>query len=131
MLNRRVPSRGLIAALIALMVQLAIGAMVSPSGAFGTTASGDSTLAALGAAPICHADSDGSGTPAPAHLPDCLSCPLCVAVHTPFASPPSASVALLAPPAPPSGRPALPPEATAPPAPNWPAVQPRAPPTFS
>lgn len=123
MLNPRVPVRGLVAALLALMVQLALGAAVPNADA--------RTRLTLADAPICHTDDTGGG-PMPAHLPDCLACPLCAAVHA------SAAVVLIpgsqAVPAAwlhPLPRPELPPPATAPPSLDRPPNQPRAPPAHS
>src|SRR3954465_9308958 len=122
MLNPRVPVRGLVAALLALIVQLALGATVPAAQA----------RRAIAEAPICHTDETGGTAPAPAHLPDCLACPFCAAVHA------SATVILpsVSGPAPgarpsPLPRPELPPPATAAPSIAWPPNQPRAPPTYS
>ena len=122
MLNPRVPLRGLLAALLALMVQLALGATVPNAQA----------ALSIAAAPICHSDDGTGNAPAPAHVPDCLVCPLCAAVHASAAivlppvsdAVPFARLCLLP-------RPELPPPATAPPSVDWPPNQPRAPPAFS
>ena len=119
MLNRRFHLPGLFAVLLALMAQLAAGASVP-------------RIDPLTGAALCHA-ADPGGTPAkpPSHPPDCPICPLCVALHVASAAllpmidslpPPTLAVV---------GKTALPPPATAPPAPLRPASQPRAPPTFS
>jgi hypothetical protein len=103
MVNRRVSLHGLLAVLLALMVQLGVGASVPRP-----------DPVALLNGTICHADDDAGGAPAsPApHTADCLVCPLCVAVHAP-------SVALVAA------------SQVSPPAPRRPPSQPRAPPLFS
>jgi hypothetical protein len=125
MLNRRLPLHGLLAVLLALMVQLGTGARVPRA---------DPLAIASDVSDICHA-TDGSGgppsAPAPAHPADCAVCPLCVALHTP-------AMALIVPvssvPAPQIVtvlRGELPPPSTAPPANRHPPSQPRAPPLTS
>jgi hypothetical protein len=124
MSNRLVPVPGLVAALLALMIQLGIGARVPRL---------DLLLQIAEAETLCHG-SDGAGgphVPAPMHPLDCLVCPLCLALHappaTPVSDPPvftrSAGAAVI--------RPELPPPSTAPPGPQRPPSQPRAPPIAS
>ena len=57
---------GRVLALLALVVQLAAGALVP-------------AVQAAGPIPICHTGDDTSGpaTPAPTHPPGCLLCPVC------------------------------------------------------
>ena len=112
----RFPRLGLLAALFALAVQLAVGATVPfpPSGS--------------GHAAICHAGEPGEPPNGPAHhMPDCALCPLCVALHHP-APLPGAPPAMPAPRllAFPFVRPT--PPATGPPSPAILAAQPRGPP---
>ena len=112
---------GRVLALLALVVQLAAGALVP-------------AVQAAGPIPICHTGDDTSGpaTPAPAHPPGCLLCPGCP-TH-------AASVSLLTPgaitvPAPNAvvlggtGRFIL--TTTAIPPPPRPAAYPRAPPSLA
>src|SRR4051794_36356109 len=116
MLNPRLPMRGLVAALLALMVQLALGAIVPNAEA----------RQALGEAPICHTDDSGGTVPSsPAPLPDCRAGPLCAPVHaSATAVLPMAADATPAPHLYPLARPELPPPATAPPSVDWPPNQP-------
>jgi Protein of unknown function (DUF2946) len=124
MLNRRVPLRGLLAALFALIVQLALGATVPSAGA-------QAGMAIL-EAPICHTDDSGSGGSAPAHVPDCLVCPLCAGVQASIVGILPVGVAVVTAAWLPSlARPELPPPAIAPPSIDWPPNQPRAPPAQS
>jgi hypothetical protein len=58
---------GLLLALLALVCQLAVGAVVPPASA--------------ATVPICHAP--GSAVPPVGHAPDCALCPLCVALAMP------------------------------------------------
>jgi len=123
MLSRRFHVHGLFALLLALMVQLAVGASVPRL---------DPMVVITGAAALCHATDDTGGTPnrSPSHPPDCLVCPLCVALHA-QAIPLIADAAVPAPPTIPAERRAeLPPPSTAPPAPHRPPSQPRAPPAY-
>ena len=123
MLNRRLTWYGLLAVLLALMVQLGLGASAPRA----------DLVVIAGVESICHADEDSDGipTPAPRHSPDCLICPLCLVLHNPAAPLVALGPAL----APPGGvvvhRGELPPPSTAPPAPHRPPSQPRAPPTAS
>ena len=124
MSNRRIPFHGLLAALLALMAQLGIGASVPRI---------DPLAQLIGAEVLCHVADDGGRTPAPGprHPLDCLICPLCVISHMPQATlvfdalllTPSAVVVVL--------RSELPPPSTAPPAQRRAPSQPRAPPTIS
>jgi hypothetical protein len=129
MLNHRLPLGGLLAVLLALIVQLGIGATVPQI---------DPTAINADAAALCQTINDTGGNPAaplhrhgPGHSRDCQICPLCIALYAPAATLATA----VAPPSP-SGivvvlRGELPPPATAPPAPRRAPSQPRAPPTTS
>jgi hypothetical protein len=120
MLNRRVPFRGLLAVLLALIAQLGTGASVPQI---------DPLTRIIGAESLCHA-SGGAGdkSPAPIHP---LDCPICVVVHPPAvalvpdmaALRPTAVVVAL--------RSEIPPHSTAPPSTYRTPGQPRAPPTTS
>jgi hypothetical protein len=123
MLIPRVSLSGQLAALLALMVQLAVGATVPRL---------DPVM--LADAPICHSDAGGSsGGPAtpPGHSPDCLLCPLCVAIHAPAIAEAPPGVVLPNPSMVVVSRSELPPPSRAPPAFRRPPNQPRAPPGFS
>jgi hypothetical protein len=132
MTQRRIPASGLFLALLALVAQLAFGAVVPrPEVAlllndFGT---------------ICHAPapsdrtapSDGTKPPVQHHhnAPDCLFCPLCMSLATPgivlpdaMPGPPPPQVAAFR-------RPGLPPPATAPPVAALLSAQPRGPPALA
>ena len=121
MLNRRLHPLGLFAVLLAMMVQLGIGASVPRIDPL------------TGVAALCHTAQGSGGRPsnAPEHRDDCLACPLCAALNAAsFALVPVIGRVL-----PPAvvlpGKTELPPPATAPPAPECAAGQPRAPPTLS
>jgi hypothetical protein len=121
MLSHRFNLHGVFAALLALMVQLGVGASVPRL----------DTIVTAGV--LCHAEDDAGGTPSktPFHPADCLVCPLCIAVH----ASPAGLVAVVSLPMPPGAgvvvKTELPPPSTAPPARHRPARQPRAPPTLS
>ena len=129
---RRTPV-GLFAALIALAIQLAIGALVPtlarPVAGLALAGGADQTAAA----PICHSEdrsaSPGSDTPAP--VPPCLACPLCALVHEPVLALPVTPPTLAGPVQVAVSRPEQPPPGTAPPAIDWPPNQPRAPPPIA
>lgn len=75
-MSRRPSLPGLFLALLALAVQLAVGANVPV-----TAVPARMQVAALGI--ICHSD-HGTNSPAPHHrAPDCQFCPLCGALTTP------------------------------------------------
>jgi hypothetical protein len=124
MLNRRVPFHGLLAALLALMAQLGIGASVPRFDPLAQIAAVET---------LCHTPDGAGGTqpPAPAHALDCLVCLLCGPVH----AQPALLVSNEAVPMPPVLdvviRPELPPRSTAPPAIDHSSIQPRAPPAYS
>ncbi len=125
MLNRRLPLHGLLAVLLALVVQLGVGATV-PRSDPGAIIAGDEA--------ICHAQANGPGnTPdrPPTHPADCLVCPLCVALHAASATLVPPEVALSRTTVMVVLRSELPPPSTAPPSRHRPASQPRAPPTIS
>jgi hypothetical protein len=125
MLNRRLPLHGLLAVLLALMAQLGIGASVPRTAPIAIVA---------GAAAICHASDRSSevpDAPAPAHPPECLVCPLCVALHTSAAALIAPVASMAAPQVAAVPRAELPPPSTAPPATRHPPSQPRAPPITS
>jgi hypothetical protein len=120
MLNRWFQLPGIFGVLLALMVQLGLGASVPQI---------DPVVTGAG---LCHTD-DSGGAPsrAPTHPADCPVCPLCSVLHVqatilaadaPGLPPPAIAVLI---------RPELPPPSTAPPAPHRPPSQPRAPPLFS
>jgi hypothetical protein len=125
MTQRRIPAPGLCLVLLALMVQLAFGAVVPrPEIALVLDHSGV----------ICHAPAPADGTTPPAHhhpMPDCQFCPLCMSLATPGIVLPGSA------PNPPPPRivafrrPGLPPPATAPPVPESLAAQPRGPPVLA
>jgi hypothetical protein len=122
--KRLIPGPGLLAALLALMVQLGIGASVPRPNQLAQIA---------GAETLCQAP-DGAAEPpsrAPVHPLDCLFCPLCAALHAPPATPVSGTPVLAPSTAAIVIRPELPPPSTAPPAPRRPPSQPRAPPIAS
>lgn len=124
MSNRLITVPGLLAALLALMVQLGIGASVPRPDLLAQIATADT---------LCHAPDGAAGTPAraPMHQLDCLVCPLCAVMHaqpatlasaTPIGVPSAVAILIrLEPPSP----------FTAPPEPHRPANQPRAPPIGS
>jgi hypothetical protein len=124
MSNHRFHLPGLFAVLLALMVQLGIGASVPRF---------DVVTQLIGAEILCHPPDKSGDTPSPAplHPLDCLICPLCVALHAPpmvlvpdvAVVAPSAGVVVL--------RSELPPPSTAPPSPRRRPSQPRAPPIYS
>jgi len=124
MLNRRFHLPGLFAMLLALMAQLGAGA---------TAPRADPFALLTGAETLCHADDDPGSPPlqSPGHPADCLVCPLCVALHA-QAAPQIAGGPSLTPPSLRAERRAeLAPPSTAPPAPQRPPSQPRAPPIDS
>jgi hypothetical protein len=121
MTRRRIPASGVLLTLLALVVQLAFGAVVPRP---------EVALALSEAEIICHAPvlSDSAPTPSHHHMPDCQFCPLCVSLTTPgivlpgaAPDPPVPHVALV-------HRPGLPPPATAPPVAAVLSAQPRGPP---
>jgi hypothetical protein len=75
--TRHLSASGIVAALFALMVQIALGAIVPPP---------DPMAAVASAEVLCHTggpSDDGSGSVPPLHALDCLACPLCAALHAP------------------------------------------------
>ena len=74
MIRFRIPRLGLFAALLALAIQLAVGATVP-----------DPALAELGLGAICPTGNPASHQRAPPahHLPDCAACPFCAALTLP------------------------------------------------
>ncbi len=119
MTTHRPPWFGLLLATLALLVQLGAGiAMPAP-------------VSVVDAATICHAGDEAPSPVAP-HHPDCELCPLCTTAAA------SQAVFLRADapsmPAPrvlPRFAAGAPPQATAPPATEWSAAQPRAPPILA
>ncbi len=113
---------GLIAVLLALMVQLGVGATVPRSGPV-----------ALTAGTICHVEgpAGSNGDAPPSHETDCLVCPLCAAIHGPASVVLNPQVVLPAPSVVQITRAELPPPSTAPPSAQRPPNQPRAPPAVS
>ncbi|HEY3849016.1 MAG TPA: DUF2946 family protein [Acetobacteraceae bacterium] len=124
MTQRRIPASGLFLALLALVAQLAFGAVVPRP---------EVALVLDQAGVICHAPAPSDGTTPPAHhhhVPDCQFCPLCVSLATPGIvlpgvgpNPPPPQVAAFR-------RPGLPPPATAPPVTALLSAQPRGPPAL-
>ncbi|MFL5284463.1 MAG: hypothetical protein ACJ8AW_26595 [Rhodopila sp.] len=121
--TRRFHLQGLFAVLLALMVQLIVGASVPRLDPFAQI---------TGVETLCHATDDGGSVPAraPTHPVDCLLCPFCIAAH------PQILLVLL----PPDlmlprirvvQRVELPPPSRAPPFRPWSPTQPRAPPFIS
>jgi hypothetical protein len=120
----RLPASGLFLALLALVVQLAFGAVVPrPEIAYVMDDAGV----------ICHAPapSDGSLPPAHHHTPDCQFCPLCMSLATPGIVLPGGPAGAPAPRSVAYHRPGLPPPATAPPAQPLRIAQPRGPPVLA
>jgi hypothetical protein len=121
MTTRRTSSFGLLLALLALTAQLTFGLPLPKAGT-------EASLAA--ATTLCHVDGEDTGgqVPAAPHLPDCLICPLCVAIASAAALLPADGAMVPAPPSAIIARAAVPPPATAPPPMPRFAAQPRAPP---
>jgi hypothetical protein len=121
--SHRCHLHGLFAALLALVVQLGLGASVPRL---------DPLREIADAAILCHGAADTGGTPAkvPSHLIDCLLCSHCIAAQPqippvpvpPYLAPPRVQLAWRA---------ELPPPSRAPPSRFWVVTQPRAPPFFS
>lgn len=115
MLNRWLKLHGMFAVLLALSVQLGMGATVPR------------IEPAAGAMALCHTDDASNGVPSRS-APDCVICPLCVVLQAQFAVltedrpvlAPRATLTIL--------RSEQPPPARAPPTAFRPPVQPRAPP---
>jgi hypothetical protein len=112
---------GFALALLALVAQLALGAVVPAA-------------QAAEPIPICHADDDSSGPeiPTPAHPLGCLLCPVCPAQATTVSLLTPTPVAVPAPRVPVLGRPGgtiITTAATPPP--PYPAAYPRAPPSHA
>ena len=114
---------GLALALLALVAQLAFGAVVPRP---------EIALALDDATVICHGDAPSDSTPTHHHrMPDCQFCPLCMSLATPGIvlpggvphPPPPRIIAF--------HRPGLPPPATAPPAAPFRLAQPRGPPVLA
>lgn len=121
MSQRRIPASGLLLALMALVAQLAFGAVVPRPEIVG---------AWNGAAAICHAaDTSDEAPPVPHHPSDCLVCPLCISLAAPAFAPPTGSV-LPAPRVVVIARAAILPPATAPPVAVRLAARPRGPPSI-
>ena len=125
MADSRISSCGWILALLALVAQLAFGAMVPrPEMALAQSRAADR---------IKHAMTPGDDTTPPSHrhrMPDCQFCPLCMSLATPAIVMPGGSPSLRPPRIAAFRRPGLPPPATAPPAPTLLAAQPRGPPVL-
>lgn len=120
-MRHRFPLAGLFAALLALMAQLAAGAMVPRMAPLAQIASAEV---------LCHSD-DGGAAPdqQPNHPMDCLVCPLCAAVHAStlavLPTPPDVPLVHVMP----ARLAGLPPPARAPALAWRPPQQPRAPPS--
>lgn len=123
MLPRRIPPSGLFLALLALVAQLAFGAIVPRP---------EIALVFEHAGPICHAPTPPGVPATPTHrpAPDWHFCPLCTALATPAPVPLDAGPHVPPPPIAAFHRPGLPPPATAPPAIALLAAQPRGPPSL-
>lgn len=121
MTTRRTSSFGLLLALLALTAQLAFDLPLPKAGT-------EASLAA--ATTLCHIDGDETGgqVPGPPHLPDCLICPLCVAIASAATLLPADGTTVPTPLSAIIARAAVPPPATAPPPTPRFAAQPRAPP---
>jgi hypothetical protein len=125
MTHRRIPASGLLLTLLALVAQLAFGAVVPRP---------EIALVLDGGGVICHAPapSDGTTPPAPHHrMPDCQFCPLCASLATPGIVLPGAGPHPPPPQAVAFRRPGLPPPATAPPVRALLSAQPRGPPALA
>lgn len=125
MTQPRIPASGLFLALLALVAQLAFGAVVPRP---------EVALVLGEAGVICHAPAPSDGTTPPAHrhhMPDCQFCPLCMSLATPGVVLPSAGAKLPPPQVVAFHRPGLPPPAIEPPVAALLAAQPRGPPTLA
>lgn len=122
MRNCRRSLSALFAALLALAAQLGVGASVPRP---------DPAVQLAGIVLLCHPVDPGTPAHQPAHLPDCLFCPLCVAIHTPVPTLGSDVPVLQPPRLLALARMELPPPSRAPPVAQRRTSQPRAPPVFS
>jgi hypothetical protein len=124
MTQRRIPASGLFLALLALVVQLAFGAVVPRP---------EVAEVLDNAGIICHAATpDGTAPPAHHHhTPDCQFCPLCMSLAAPGLVLPGASPHPPPPQVAAFRRPGLAPPATAPPPVAVLAAQPRGPPALA
>lgn len=118
--QRRISDPGLLLTMLALVVQLAFGAVVPRP---------EVALALDEARTICHAPASPDGAPTPSRhpMPDCQFCPLCVSLATPGMVLPGAAPQPPLPQVVAFHRPAVPP-ATAPPVAAVLSAQPRGPP---
>jgi hypothetical protein len=125
MTQSRIPASGLFLTLLALVVQLAFGAVVPrPNVAMALDETGV----------ICHAAAPSDGTTPPAHphpMPDCQFCPLCVSLATPGIVLPGAAPRPPAPRIAAFHRPGMPPPSTAPPVVALLSAPPRGPPILT
>ncbi len=122
MTQRRIPASGLFLVLLALVVQLAFGAVVPRP---------DIAMALNETGVICRAASPSDSTTPPAHhhhMPDCQFCPLCVSLATPGIVLPGAAPRPPLPQIVAFRRPGLPPPPTAPPVVALLSAPPRGPP---
>lgn len=125
MVDARISSGGWILALLALVAQLAFGAMVPRPGM--ALAQSEATDF------ICHTMTHGDDTTPPSHrhrMPDCQFCPLCMSLATPGIVMPSGSPSSRPPRVAAFRLPGLPPLATGSPIPTLLAAQPRGPPVL-
>ena len=125
MTQRRISASGLFLALLALVAQLAFGAVVPRP---------EVALALDEVGVICHAAAPSDGPTPPAHhhhMPDCSFCPLCMSLATPGVVLPGAAPRVPSPQIAAFRRPGLPPPATAPPVTPLLSAQPRGPPTLA
>ena len=119
MTQRHIHAPGLFLALLALVAQLAFGAVVPRP---------EIALMLDDAGIICHAPAASDSTTPPAHhhhMPDCQFCPLCLSLATPGIVLPEAPPRPLPPQVAAFRRPDLPPPATAPPVASLLSTQPR------
>ncbi len=108
--------------LLALAVQLGLGSSVPRL---------DPLAQLAGMVVLCHPAEPGRPAHAPAHLPDCLTCPLCAAVHAPPPTLIAGTIVLPPPQVPATAHAVLPPPSRAPPLRLRSRSQPRAPPFVS
>jgi hypothetical protein len=124
MTQRRIPASGLFLALLALVTQLAFGAVVPRP---------EVAEVLDNAGVICHAAAPDNPAPLPPqhhHMPDCQFCPLCMSLAAPGVVLPGAGPHPPPPQVAAFRRPGLPPQATAPPVIASLAAQPRGPPVL-
>jgi hypothetical protein len=125
MIRRRIPASGVFLVLLALVAQLAFGAVVPRP---------EVALVLEQTGVICHAAEPSGGTTPPAHhhnTPDCQFCPLCMSLATPGVVLPESAPHPVPPRAVAFHRAGLPPPAAAPPIEAVRTAQPRGPPILA